>query len=65
MFTRIRQRINQFLQNQEGATAIEYAVMASLIAVAVIASVGLVASRTRDTFNTAGAAINPVIGGGP
>ena len=55
-------RIWRLLADQSGATSIEYALMASLIAVAVISSVGLVASRTRDTFNNAGAAINPILG---
>ena len=41
-----------------GATVIEYAVMASLISVAIIASVSQVASRVKDSFNTSGNAVN-------
>jgi pilus assembly protein Flp/PilA len=55
-------RLRSLLSDQEGATAIEYALMASLIAVAVIASVGLLANKTKDSFNTSGEAINPVLG---
>ncbi|MCU0711517.1 MAG: Flp family type IVb pilin [Pirellula sp.] len=52
----------RLLADQSGATAIEYALMASLIAVAVISSVGLLATRTRESFNKSGDAINPVLG---
>ncbi|XZE21302.1 Flp family type IVb pilin [Pirellulaceae bacterium SH449] len=55
-------RLKDLLSDQEGATAIEYALMASLIAVAVISSVGLLANKTKDSFNTSGDAINPVLG---
>ena len=48
--------------DQSGATAIEYALMASLIAVAVISSVGFMATKTKESFNNSGDAINPVLG---
>jgi pilus assembly protein Flp/PilA len=52
----------RLIADQSGATAIEYALMASLIAVAVISSVGLLATRTQESFNKSGDAINPVLG---
>jgi len=52
----------QLLADQSAATAIEYALMASLIAVAVISSVGLLATRTKDSLNKTGDAINPIWG---
>lgn len=55
-------RLTGLLSDQEGATAIEYALMASLIAVAVISSVGLLANKTKDSLNSSGDAINPVLG---
>lgn len=58
MTNSIIQKLRRFAADVEGATAIEYAVMASLIAVAVIASVGQVAVATRNTFNTSGNAVN-------
>jgi pilus assembly protein Flp/PilA len=43
--------IKKFLANESGATAIEYALIASLIAVAIIASVTLSGTQVQNTFN--------------
>ena len=40
------------LQNVEGATAIEYGLLASLISVAIIAAATLVGGNLAATFNT-------------
>lgn len=37
-----------WLAEQEGATAVEYAIMASLIAVVIVAAVILIGNATRD-----------------
>ncbi|MCE3015677.1 MAG: Flp family type IVb pilin [Pirellula sp.] len=58
MKKRIIRIIHSLFWDDCGATAIEYAVVASLISVAVVASVAQVASRMRDSFNTSGDAIN-------
>ena len=42
----------QFIREEEGATAIEYGLIASLIAVFIIAAVGLVGTNLSATFNT-------------
>ncbi|XZE34456.1 Flp family type IVb pilin [Pirellulaceae bacterium SH501] len=52
----------RFFRDEAGATAIEYAVMLSLIAVAVIASVGQVATATKNSFNSSGDAVNAALG---
>ena len=52
----------RLVADQSGATAIEYALMASLIAVAVISSVGLLATKTKESFDNSGDAINPILG---
>lgn len=41
-----------FLRNQRGATAIEYGLMAALIAVAIITMVGFVGDELLNTFTT-------------
>jgi pilus assembly protein Flp/PilA len=41
----------QFIREEEGATAIEYGLIASLIAVFIIAAVGLVGANLSSTFN--------------
>jgi pilus assembly protein Flp/PilA len=58
MKNRIFRIISRLFWDECGATAIEYAVVASLISVAVVASVAQVATRMRDSFNTSGDAIN-------
>jgi pilus assembly protein Flp/PilA len=39
-------------KNEDGATAIEYGLIAALIAVAAIAAMGLVGTSLTNTFNT-------------
>lgn len=41
----------QFLQDEEGVTAIEYGLIAALIAVVIIVSVGLVGTKLDGIFN--------------
>jgi pilus assembly protein Flp/PilA len=52
--------IKHFLQNESGATAIEYGLIASLIAVALIAGASLLGTNLNNTFNgVAGKLITP------
>ena len=44
--------LKDFLQDEEGATAIEYGLIAALIAVAIIGAVGAVGGRLGQTFST-------------
>lgn len=43
--------IKKFVANKSGATAIEYALIASLIAVAIIASITAIGTKMSATFN--------------
>lgn len=43
--------IKSFLQNESGATAIEYGLIAALIAVAAIAAMTTLGSKLGNTFN--------------
>ncbi len=43
--------LKKFVANESGATAIEYALIASLIAVAIILSVTALGSKLQNTFN--------------
>lgn len=45
------QKIRNFLKNSKGATAIEYGLIAALIAVAGIAAMGAVGNGVKQTFN--------------
>ena len=41
-----------FLKDEEGATAVEYALMVALIAGVIVAAVTLLGTNTNATFNT-------------
>lgn len=43
--------LKSFVANESGATAIEYALIASLIAVAIILSITALGSKLQNTFN--------------
>lgn len=42
----------KFIRDEEGATAIEYGLIASLIAVVIITAVALVGTNLNDTFQS-------------
>lgn len=48
---------SRFMKDESGATAIEYGLIAALIAVAIIIAVGTVGNETRNTFNAVGGAL--------
>ncbi|HTM80582.1 Flp family type IVb pilin [Asticcacaulis sp.] len=43
---------NRFAKDESGATAIEYGLIAALIAVALITILGTVGGKLQDTFNS-------------
>ncbi len=47
----ILKNLGQFLRDEEGVTAIEYGLIAALIAVVIIASVKFVGTQLDATFN--------------
>ena len=53
-------KLIRFFKDEEGATAVEYAIMVALIAVVIIAAVVLVGQKTNDVFSTVGSAMNEV-----
>lgn len=48
----IVQLIQKFVRDEEGVTAIEYGLIAALIAVVIIGAVTVVGSQLCSTFNT-------------
>jgi pilus assembly protein Flp/PilA len=44
------QGVNRFIRDEEGVTAIEYGLLASLIAVAIIVGAGLVGTELNTLF---------------
>jgi pilus assembly protein Flp/PilA len=51
-------RTSSFIRNEEGVTAIEYGLIASLIAVVIIAAVGLVGTNLTAVFNYVAGKLN-------
>jgi pilus assembly protein Flp/PilA len=54
LLTRIQARINSLHSEEEGATAVEYGLMVSLIAMAILAGVALVGTNLQVLFNAVG-----------
>ena len=51
MVSRIASVAVRFLRNEDGPTAVEYAVMLALIVVVCIAAIGLLGSNASGTFS--------------
>jgi pilus assembly protein Flp/PilA len=49
--------ISNFIRNESGATAIEYALIASLIAVAIITAVSTVGGKVNNVFAEVGSSL--------
>jgi pilus assembly protein Flp/PilA len=49
--------MKRFLQDQRGATAIEYAIIGAMISIAIIASVSLLGDALDDSFSTTAAKV--------
>jgi pilus assembly protein Flp/PilA len=45
------EKLIRFFKDEEGATAVEYGIMVALIAVVIIAAVGLIGTNLTATFN--------------
>jgi len=45
------EKIRRFLKDEEGVSAIEYGLIAALIAVAIVTAVGLVGTNLNGVFN--------------
>jgi pilus assembly protein Flp/PilA len=54
----MRVYINKFLSNEDGATAIEYGLIASLIAVVIIGAISVVGTKLTATFNEVASNLN-------
>ena len=53
--------MTQFIRDEEGVTAIEYGLIAALIAVVIIASVGEVGTALSGAFSAIATALNNAI----
>jgi pilus assembly protein Flp/PilA len=62
MLSRLQSRVVNFLKNEDGPTAVEYAVMLALIIVVCIAAITTVGSNANATFNTVGSQLGGTSG---
>ncbi|MCB9959998.1 MAG: Flp family type IVb pilin [Rhodospirillaceae bacterium] len=51
-------KIRRFFESDDGATAIEYGLIAALISVAIIAAVTLIGDQLNTTFTTIGSSLS-------
>ena len=54
MFAGLKQYVRDFLCNEDGPTAVEYAVMLALIIVVCIGALTMLGTNANKTFTTAG-----------
>jgi len=52
--------VTRFLKNESGATAIEYGLIAALIAVAIVASLQAIGPKLKGAFDEVDTALTPV-----
>jgi pilus assembly protein Flp/PilA len=57
MFRQFTHALVQFIQREDGPTAVEYAVMLALIIVVCIAAITALGSNANSTFTSVGTAI--------
>ena len=57
MLSRLRNSVVAFLRNEDGPTAVEYAVMLALIIVVCITAITTLGSNANSTFQTVGAQV--------
>lgn len=50
----ILKRVQSFLKNADGATAVEYGLIAALIATVIITAVTTIGTELNETFSTVG-----------
>jgi pilus assembly protein Flp/PilA len=53
----MRTMVGRFLADESGASAVEYAVVAGIVAIGIIVSVGAIRDSLNDIFNTTSAKI--------
>ena len=53
-------KLIRFIKDEEGATAVEYAIMVALIAIVIIASVIIVGKKANNAFSKVGSALGSV-----
>jgi pilus assembly protein Flp/PilA len=58
MLRTLRARVRDFLKNEDGPTAVEYAVMLALIIVVCLSAITTIGTNASQTFSSVGSALN-------
>ena len=61
MSRKIKQCLVHFLEQEDGPTAVEYAVMLALIIVVCIAAIQIIGQNANSAFGTVGASIGATV----
>lgn len=61
MLGRYSKKISRFIRDEDGPTAVEYAILLGLIVLAIAASVSYVGLGVRNAHETIGTAINEAV----
>ena len=62
MLRQLVQSVRNFVEREDGPTAVEYAVMLALIIVVCIAAISTVGTKANSTFNTVGSQLGAAAG---
>jgi pilus assembly protein Flp/PilA len=62
MFSHVAKAVNRFWHNEDGPTAVEYAVMLALIIVVCVAAITTVGSSANAVFNNVGSQLGGTSG---
>jgi pilus assembly protein Flp/PilA len=62
MLSKIREQVVNFLQKEDGPTAVEYAVMLALIIVVCLVAIQILGKNANSAFGEVGASIGAVTG---
>lgn len=60
-FIILREKVRQFFASEDGASAIEYSIIAALIAVVIVAAVGDVGTQVNTVFENIKDALTPPV----
>jgi pilus assembly protein Flp/PilA len=60
--SRIIEKIAWFVQDQDGVTAIEYGLIAALIAVGIILALSTIGGDLKDVFSTIASSLDSAVG---
>ena len=62
MLSKIREQVVNFLQKEDGPTAVEYAVMLALIIVVCLVAIQILGKNANSVFGEVGSSIGAVAG---